>query len=76
MINLGPRDFYIKMNINSVAQMGFSGVTLDLPRPSEDTDTLHKLLEYSRNHYALPLRQARELLALWEEGVEPVRHAI
>jgi hypothetical protein len=56
--------------------MGFSGTTLDLPAPTESTEVLHKLLEFSRNHYSLPLRQARELLALWEEGVEPYQQAM
>jgi type IV secretory pathway TraG/TraD family ATPase VirD4 len=76
MINLGPREFYVKMTIKAVAQMGFSGRTLDLPAAPEGVEVRNKIIEFSRNHYSLPLRQARELLALWEEGVEPYQEAI
>ena len=76
MINLGPREFYIKMTIKSESQLGFSGQTLDIPKRDDSHEVLNRIIEFSRNHYALPLRQARELLALWEEGIESYKEAV
>lgn len=49
-INLGLREFYIKMSIDGKTAMPFSATTIDLPRAKTD-DTARRVIELCREKY-------------------------
>ncbi len=69
IINLGDREFYLKMSIDGEVQEAFSGKTLDLIRPPYGEDCVRECIQHSRAHYALPLRHALESIEISEFGV-------
>lgn len=72
-INLGARDFYLKMTINGNIQDTFSGRTLSMTYPPVTDNQSEQCRAHSRKEYSLPLSQVQELLTLWEEGREPLK---
>lgn len=66
LINLGLREFYVKMSIDGDAQEAFSAKTLDLEYPVNSEVTVKECIAHSRSKYALSLQQAQEQLALSE----------
>jgi hypothetical protein len=66
LLNLGLREFYIKMSVDGEVQEAFSARTLDVARPASRTSRAQECVEHSRKTYSLPLAQAEEQLALSE----------
>lgn len=66
LINLGTREFYLKMSINGEVHEAFSARTLDVRRPSTTEAFVDECIAHSRSKYAIPLAQAEEQLALSE----------
>lgn len=66
LLNLGLRQFYTKMSVDGEVQEVFSGVTLDVKKPRLADAFVSDCIAHSRRHYALPLAQAEEQLALSE----------
>lgn len=66
LINLGVRDFCLKMAVDGEIQEAFSGRTLDMNEPS--SDYAEECLAYSRKNYAKPLAEVKDILSRWEEG--------
>jgi hypothetical protein len=65
IINLGIREFYVKMSVNGELREAFSGRTLDAPRIREDHT--QSIIEWSRQHYCRPKREVEEMLKKWDE---------
>jgi hypothetical protein len=66
LLNLGVREFYVKMSVDGEVQEAFSGETLDVVTPPAQQCFAKECIEHSRSKYALPLAQAEEQLALSE----------
>ena len=66
IINLGVRDFCLKMSIDGEIHDAFSGRTLQMTSPEEHFR--EQCLAYSREQYARPLKEVQETLKKWEEG--------
>ncbi|MFA6523075.1 MAG: type IV secretory system conjugative DNA transfer family protein [Candidatus Peribacteraceae bacterium] len=66
IINLGVREFYIKMSVNGELREAFSGRTLDAPRPKEDHTK--EIIEASRRKYCTPRKEVEEMLMKWDEA--------
>ena len=66
IINLGVREFYLKMTIDGNITEAFSGKTMNMILPKEDYS--NECFTYSREHYCLPVAKAMEVIASWEEG--------
>jgi len=66
IINLGVRDFCIKMSIDGEIHDAFSGRTLQMNLPEENY--AWECIEYSRRTYSRPLAEVKETLRKWEEG--------
>ncbi|MCC6954847.1 MAG: type IV secretory system conjugative DNA transfer family protein [Deltaproteobacteria bacterium] len=66
VINLGVREFCVKMSIEGEIKEAFSGKTLTVDTPEENS--VADCIEYSRQHYAKPLHEVQDILARWEEG--------
>lgn len=66
IINLGVREFYIKMSVDGELRDSFSGRTLNVPMPEKDyTD---EIIRRSREKYANPRSVVEEELKKWDEG--------
>lgn len=66
IINLGVREFYLKMSINGELSEAFSGKTLDMNFPKEDISK--EIVEESRRAYCTPRADVEEMLKKWDEG--------
>ncbi len=66
IINLGVREFCLKMSIDGEIKDAFSGKTLTMKLPEEHYRDA--CVEYSREHYARPLDEVKTILSRWEEG--------
>lgn len=66
IINLGVRDFYIKMSIDGELCEAFSARTLDMTIPREHCGD--KVIDHSRSNFARPLKEVTDILQQWEEG--------
>ncbi len=66
IINLGVREFYLKMSINGELCEAFSGRTLDMNIPKQHYAT--ECIAASREQYAKPIKTVEEILQQWEEG--------
>jgi hypothetical protein len=66
IINLGVRDFIIKMSIDGELEDAFSGRTLNMEAPAENF--AQDCINYSRAHYARPVTEVTDILKRWEEG--------
>ncbi|NDC38845.1 MAG: type IV secretory system conjugative DNA transfer family protein [Proteobacteria bacterium] len=69
IMNLGARDFYVKMSIDGEVQEAFSGRTLELHTPLESEHFAKECVRLSRSKYSLPLDHAKEALNFSEYGV-------
>lgn len=66
MINLGVREFYIKMSVNGEVREAFSGRTLDVPKILEDHT--EEIIAASRRKYCLPRAEVESMLKQWDEA--------
>lgn len=70
IINLGVRDFCVKISIDGEIKEAFSGRTLDIEIPEQSF--IKECIEHSQKHYARPLQEVNDILRRWEENkVEP-----
>ena len=66
LVNLGLREFYIKMSINGEVQEAFSGKSLDMEYPQFGHKIAALCIEHSRRSYSSPLAEVRETLSGWQ----------
>ena len=66
IINLGVREFYIKMSVDGEMRDAFSGYTLTVPKPKEDHT--EAIVNQSRAKYCRPKKEVDEILKSWDEG--------
>ena len=66
LLNLGLREFYVKMSIDGEVQEAFSGKTLDVASAVRRDNFVKECIAHSRSKYSIPLSQAEEQLALSE----------
>lgn len=66
IINLGVREFYIKMSVDGELRDAFSGRTINVPTPKHDYTT--EIIRRSREKYSTPREQVETLLKKWDEG--------
>ena len=66
IINLGVREFYIKMSVKGEVREAFSGRTLDAPRVNEDFTK--EIIEVSRRKYCRARSEVEENLQKWDES--------
>lgn len=66
IINLGVREFYIKMQVNGEQREAFSGRTLDIPH--HDFDYSEQIIASSRKKYCTPKKDVIEMLKQWDEA--------
>lgn len=60
IINLGVREFYIKMAIDGQTYDPFSAETLPVYEPEFESNR-GKIIDYTRSHYAVPLEKMKEI---------------
>ncbi len=68
IINLGVRDFYVKMSVDGQVREAFSARTLDMPPP--DNDLTDQIMEHVRKTYCMPRADVDKLLSKWDEAGE------
>lgn len=68
IINLGVREFYIKMSVNGEIREAFSGRTLNSPPVTHDLTP--QIIEASRKAYCTPREDVEKLLSKWDEAGE------
>ena len=68
IINLGVRDFYIKMSVDGEIREAFSARTIDVPPVKEDHSK--QIIEQSRKKYCTPKAEVEKLLSKWDEAGE------
>lgn len=66
IINLGVREFYIKMSVDGELRDAFSGRTLNVSQPAIDHSD--EIIRLSREKYATPREQVETELKKWDEG--------
>lgn len=66
IINLGVREFYVKMSVDGEMRDAFSGRTLDVKKP--ETSYAKEIIEHSRSLYARPKSEVEKDLASWDES--------
>lgn len=66
IINLGVRDFYIKMSVNGELREAFSGRTLNAPKATENCTK--EIIAASRRKYCTPRKDVEEMLKKWDEA--------
>ncbi|MBP9718706.1 type IV secretory system conjugative DNA transfer family protein [Candidatus Gracilibacteria bacterium] len=66
IINLGVREFYIKMSVDGELRDAFSGKTLNVPFPVDNYSD--EIIKRSRERYATPREQVENDLKKWDEG--------
>lgn len=66
LLNLGLREFYVKMSIDGEVQEAFSGETLNVTSAARGENFRKECIAHSRSKYSIPLNQAEEQLALSE----------
>ena len=66
IINLGVREFYIKMSVAGELREAFSGRTLDAP--TIEYDNTPAIIEQSRRKYCVPRAEVEEMLKKWDEA--------
>jgi len=68
IINLGVREFYVKMSVDGEIREAFSARTMDMPKPTNDlTD---QVVAHSREAYCAPRKDVEKLLSKWDEAGE------
>jgi len=66
IINLGVREFYIKMSVDGELRDAFSGRTINVPMPAKDYS--EEIIRRSREKYARPRKEVETDLKKWDEG--------
>jgi len=66
IINLGVREFYVKMSVKGEIREAFSGRTVDVPKSKDDHT--HEIIAQSRKKYCQPKKQVEEMLRKWDEA--------
>ena len=66
IINLGVREFYIKMSVKGEIREPFSARTMDAPKIEEDNTAA--ILEQSHQKYCKPKAEVEEDLRKWDEA--------
>jgi hypothetical protein len=66
IINLGVREFYIKMSVGGEIREAFSGRTIDVPKVT--VDSTKEIVASSRKKYAAPKKEVEEMLQKWDEA--------
>jgi hypothetical protein len=66
IINLGVREFYLKMSMDGELSEAFSGRTLDMKYPEEDFS--RQIVDASREQFCHPRDKVEEHLKKWDEG--------
>ncbi|NOS67971.1 MAG: type IV secretory system conjugative DNA transfer family protein [Candidatus Peribacteraceae bacterium] len=66
IINLGVREFYIKMSVNGELREAFSGRTLDVPTIERDWSP--EIIAASRRKYCLPREEVEKEMKKWDEA--------
>lgn len=66
IINLGVREFYIKMSIDGEMRDAFSGYTLSVPK--NEHDYTQEIIALSRSKYARPREEVEKDLKAWDES--------
>lgn len=66
IINLGVREFYIKMSVKGEIREAFSGRTLDVPKAQHDYS--QEIIKRSRQKYCNPKADVEKLLGKWDEA--------
>jgi len=74
IINLGVREFYLKMSIDGELSEAFSGKTLDVFYP--DKDHVREIIDHSRASYCKPREEVEALLKRWDEGSDEIASPI
>lgn len=81
IVNLGVREFYLKMAIDGQTFDPFSGETLPIFEP-EFASNREKIRDYTRTHYAIPINKMKNLyekesqeLAEWEDKSKGIENA-
>jgi hypothetical protein len=74
IINLGVREFYIKMSVNGELREAFSGRTLDAPK--QEKDYTQQIIAASRATYCRPKKDVEDALKKWDESAEKVEAAM
>jgi len=70
IINLGVREFYIKMSVKGEIREPFSGRTMDVPPVTNDLS--EEIIKLSREKYCKPKTEVEELLRKWDEAAAKV----
>jgi GTPase SAR1 family protein len=71
LLNLGLREFFVKMSVDGEAQEAFSGRTIELNYPADSSSAVKECVTLSRSKYALTAEQVEEQLALAELETAP-----
>lgn len=66
IINLGVREFYIKMSVDGELRDAFSGYTLTVPKAK--VDYTEEIIRRSREKYARPRAEVEKDLKSWDES--------
>lgn len=66
IINLGVREFYVKMSVKGEIREAFSGRTVDVPKTKEDHTA--EIVALSRKKYCQPKSKVEEMLKKWDEA--------
>lgn len=66
IINLGVREFYIKMSVDGELRDAFSGRTVNVQAPKENYS--EEIIKCSRAKYSTPRAQVEEELKKWDEA--------
>jgi hypothetical protein len=66
IINLGVREFYLKMSVKGEIREAFSGRTIDVSTVTNDFT--NDILANSRKLYCRPRKEVEELLKQWDEA--------
>ncbi len=66
IINLGVREFYVKMSVKGEIREAFSGRTVDVPKPKDDHT--RDIIALSRKKYCKSKKEVEEMLRKWDEA--------
>ncbi len=65
IVNLGKYDIYLKLMIDGIAGDAFSATTLPSPEFSKDESVVEKIVQASRERYAVSKEVVEEKIARW-----------
>lgn len=68
IINLGVREFYLKMSIDGALRDPFSGYTLSIPEVKNDLT--HEIIRRSRERYGTPRAEVEKTIEMLDKGGE------